>query len=139
MKFVVTARGHENVRAEHKTTLEVTKEKHLTPRGDCIIGVEASASASELPEWLKEHLRSGGKILVRLKLPEHGLEEEFTALGDRRMTFSHRTDVVFRKSNYVCGRTVGVKATKAARDLNREIVELLKDRRVELIVEILPL
>ena len=36
---IVIARGHPNIRATHKTTLEVTKEKELSPRGDCIIGI----------------------------------------------------------------------------------------------------
>ena len=39
MKF--SARGHENIRGVHKTTFEFTKEKELTLKGDCIIGVNA--------------------------------------------------------------------------------------------------
>jgi hypothetical protein len=33
MRITIHARGHENVRATHATTIEVTKEEHLTPRG----------------------------------------------------------------------------------------------------------
>ncbi|HID73268.1 TPA: DUF371 domain-containing protein [Candidatus Micrarchaeota archaeon] len=45
---VVTARGHPNIRAEHETTFEVTTEPSLTPRGDCIVGVQADKAASDL-------------------------------------------------------------------------------------------
>ena len=38
----VRATGHENVTAEHTSTLEFTSDDWLTPAGDCILGVEAA-------------------------------------------------------------------------------------------------
>ncbi len=132
--FDVVARGHENIRAEHKTTLEVTKEKDLSPRGDCIIGVDANISASEIPDKAKEILKLGAKAEVEILLPDYGLKDELVGFGSEGLTFRHDTDIVIRKSRFVCGRTVLISSNKAAKDINREIVELLKDKKTEVIL-----
>ena len=44
----IIAYGHKNVRGTHKTTFEITKDKDLTERGTCIIGVNASYDLDEL-------------------------------------------------------------------------------------------
>ncbi len=126
---VVTAYGHENIRATHKTTFEITKEKELTPRGDCIIGVRANKSVRDLNDELKRILKTGKKVLVLLALPDYDLVEEVFGFGSEKMTFEDESDVVVRKSSFVCGRTLLIKANKAAIDLNREFVRLLRDRK----------
>ena len=40
---------------------------------------------------------------------------------------SHPTDMVVRKSGYICGRTLAINADKAACDLSRALVEKLKN------------
>ena len=47
MKFEIEFSGHENIRSNHQKTIEITKESHLTPRGDCIVGVNAKYSCSD--------------------------------------------------------------------------------------------
>ena len=138
-KVVVVAWGHPNITARHRTTLEITKEGNLTPRGDCIIGIKASMGASELPQEIKGALRSGSKARVILYLPDYDVREEVVGFGSPSMTFQHPTDIVIRRSQYVCGRTVLIKANKAAADLSRETVYLLRDPSTELhfILEIL--
>ena len=46
MKF--TAYGHPYITATHKNTFEFTREKHLTLKGDCIIGVNVDYTLAEL-------------------------------------------------------------------------------------------
>ncbi len=134
MLFEVRARGHENIRAEHRTTLEVTKEKELSPRGDCIIGVDADKGITEIPDEAKLLLKKGVKAIVEISLPDYGISDKLEGFGSDKLTFTHPTDIVIRKSTYVCGRTLLVSASKAARDINRELVELLKDRKTEVVL-----
>ncbi|MCD6301577.1 MAG: DUF371 domain-containing protein, partial [Staphylothermus sp.] len=54
---VLYGRGHPNIRATHKTTLEITKEPHVTPRGDCIIAVNATKATKDLDPELKNIIR----------------------------------------------------------------------------------
>jgi len=133
VKEIIVARGHPNIRATHRTTLEITKDSHLTPRGDCIIGVCASKSISEIDERIKEWLRSGGKVEIEIILPQYGLKDRLFAFGSKNLRFKHPTDIVVRKSDYICDRTLAIKATKAAKDLNRDMVELLRDSNTELL------
>ncbi len=129
----IVAWGHENVRATHRTTLEITKESHLTPRGDCIIGVKADKSIMEIDERIKERLREAAMAKVELILPDYGFREVIVGYGSPRMTFSHPTDIVIRRSEFVCDRTLLIRANKSAIDLDREIVELLRDPKTELL------
>lgn len=137
--FKIFARGHENISAKHKTTFEVTKEKEVTPRGDCIIGVDADKSLRDIPEEVKILLKRGLKFEVEIFLPDYGLKDVLTGYGSERLRLDHPTDVVVRKSSYVCPRTLLVSSTKAARDINREIVKMLKDRKTEVVITLRPL
>jgi len=127
---VFSARGHENIEATHKTTFEVTREATLTKRGDCIIAVESTRAAADLPFEFKEAARKeGARITVTIEAGE--LEEVVKTKGSPRLAFTHPTDLVVRKSDYVCGRTLAIKADKAASDFSRKLVEKLKDPNQE--------
>lgn len=118
---VVNAHGHENVRSTHKTTLEITKDKVLTKRGDCIIAVGATKGAADLSSKFKEAAkRADAQITVMIECG--GAREVVRAEGSPRLLFVHPTDLVVRKSDYVCGRTIAVRADKAASDLSRKLV-----------------
>jgi hypothetical protein len=123
---VFSARGHKNVMSTHKTTFEVTKEEHLTKQGDCIVAVESTMSAVDLPEKFKEAAkREGAQITVTIEA-EH-IKEIVKAKGSSHLEFTHPTDLVVRKSSYVCGRTLAIDADKASIDFSRKLVEKLKD------------
>jgi len=123
---VIFARGHENIQATHRTTFEITKEQTLTKRGDCIIAIGATKGAADLPLDFKEAVLSDdAKIMITIEAGE--LKEIVGAKGSSRLLFTHPTDLVVRKSNYVCGRTIAIRADKAASDLSRKLVEKLRN------------
>lgn len=134
----IFAHGHENIQATHETTLEITKEPTLTKRGDCIIAVEATNGAADLPLEFKEAARKkGAQITITIEAGE--LKEIVSAKGSPRLLFTHPTDLVVRKTDYVCGRTLAITADKAASDLSRKLVEKIQDCnqriRITLVVE----
>ena len=53
----INALGHKNVLAKHKTTLEITKDDHLTPQGDCIVAVSADRGPKEFSKDFLEALK----------------------------------------------------------------------------------
>ncbi len=119
--FHFKAKGHRNVTANHRTTLEITKDDYLTPRGDCIVGVSSEASASDLPQWLRESLRDSNTVVV-VVLCSGGVCDSLTAKGDPRISASNTNKIIIRKSNYVEESTIGVRSNKAAKDLRRDLV-----------------
>ncbi len=122
----IFAHGHENIQATHETTLEITKEPTLTKRGDCIIAVEATNGAADLPLEFKEATRKkDAQITITIEAGE--LKEIVRAKGSSRLLFTHPTDLVVRKTDYVCGRTLAIAADKAASDLSRKLVEKIQD------------
>jgi len=123
---VIFAHGHENIQATHRTTFEITKEPTLTKRGDCIIAIGATKGAADLPSDFKEAARSDdAQIMITIEAGR--LMEIIRAKGSFRLSFTHPTDLVVRKSNYVCGRTVAIRANKVAKDLSRKLVEKLRN------------
>ncbi len=124
-KEIIRAKGHESVTARHRTTIEFTREKHLTPRGDCIVAVGADRGLQEFSEEFKNLLRDDDAIL-EIIIECGGISETVRAKGHHNLTLTHPTDMVVRKSDFVCGRTLAVKADKASIDLDRELVERLK-------------
>lgn len=122
----IRAYGHPNIRATHRSTLEITKEEDLTPRGDCIIAVKADKGLYELSNEFKKIVRKDGSK-IKLIIEVEGLKEEITGYGSSKLALNHPTDIVCRKSSYTCGRTLMIKANKAAMDLNREIIKKLKN------------
>ena len=129
----IRCRGHPNVTGRHPTTFEITREDHLSCQGDCIIGISAETGASGLPQAFAEALARDDAVLVtRLCCGTHCVT--ITSRGSRDLTLDHPTDLVWRKSGYVCGRTVGIRSDRAARDLPREIISCLQGGG-ELVVE----
>ena len=123
---VIDARGHENIQSTHETTFEITKEIVLTKRGDCIIAVSATKGAADLhPNFKEAAKRSGTQITITVEVG--GVKEVVKARGSPRLLFTHPTDLVVRKSDYVCGRTIAIRADRAAKELSRKLVEKLRD------------
>ncbi|MDH5267185.1 MAG: DUF371 domain-containing protein [Candidatus Bathyarchaeota archaeon] len=130
---IVDAYGHENIRATHKTTFEITKESTLTKRGDCVIAVGATKGSKDLSSEFKEAMkRQDAQITITVEASE--IREVVKARGSPQLLFTHPTDMVVRKSNYICGRTIAIKANKAARDISRKLVEKIRtpDQKIKI-------
>ena len=122
----ILARGHENILSTNRTTLEITKEKHLSKKGDCIIAVAADKAIADLSSNFKESLcRENGRLIILIEAD--GTSETINAIGDPFLILTHPTDIVIRKSRYISDRTLAIQADKAACDLPRRLVEKLQN------------
>ena len=126
MRFEINFSGHENIRSNHKKTIEITKASDLTLKGDCIIGVNASYSCFDLPSSLKEKLQDP-KSKVKFSIKVEKYEFIVEGRGGKDLTLTHREDIVIRKSNFASPRTLAVKCDKASDLLPRKMVTLLQD------------
>lgn len=121
-------KGHKNVLCTHETTLEFTKDKHLTKRGDCILGVVADFNFSELKQIVEKY------DSIRLTISMEGETEVITAKTNKN--FNNQNEMVIRTSDFLSERTIAIKADKAAIDVNRNIVEKLKNPKNKAKIEI---
>lgn len=126
VKEVIFGYGHVNIQATHKTTLEFTKDTYLSKKGDCIVTVAVDKASADLNAEFREKLRKPhAKLTIIIEAGE--LVEQVNAYGSPQLILIHPTDMVIRKSDYACNRTLAVHADKAAQDLSRELVEKLKN------------
>lgn len=132
VRFVFYARGNPRITALHPTTLEVTREEIKSDYGDCIVAASAEIGLAGLPEELKRAARQGAEMVMRIEAG--GLVERIRGRGHPSLTFQSEGEMVVRKSQYVCKRTLMVHSDKAAVDLNRALVEKLKnpDNRIKI-------
>ena len=125
---VIHCYGHPLVSASHPTTFEVTLEKTLTKNGHCIIGIRADKGAAGLSPEFKEVLCHDDATLVTTLACEE-VEVRVHSLGSKDMTLHHPTDLVWRKSRFVCGRTIGICSDHVAATLPEELVARLRAGR----------
>ncbi len=117
--------GHKNILAKHRNTLEFTKDKDLTLNGDCIVGVNANFD-------LKEIKKLTGEVTILLETENN--KDEFQCTINKEFNDAH--EIVIRTTDFLSNRTLGINATKAAKDLNRDLIEELKDESVKLKITI---
>ena len=137
MNFKIMAKGHENVLSLHKSTFEITKDKDLSLSGDCIIGLDIDKSMEDFPKEFKEKLTNDDtKVIVELKTPN--ASDTIEGFGHHDLSLSHPTDIVCRKSTFVCSRTLMIKSNKAAIDLNRDLIkDLANGESMEVNIELI--
>ena len=128
---VIYAYGHENILASHPTTFEITRDKTLSKKGNCIIAVSANKAMVDLDSEFKKRLQTS-KTKVTILLEVGNLSEIIYAFGHPSLTFLNPTELVIRKSDYVCDRTFAIKANKAACDMPKTFIKKLKDSTQEI-------
>ncbi len=122
----VTFYGHPNVRSLHSKTAEITRDDHLTLRGDCIIGVRASKACADFDQNLRRRLRSNDSV-VRIEIMVGDESFLINGKGDERFTLQNPHDIVIRKTGFVCPRTMSVRCDRASSDVPRKMVRMLQD------------
>jgi hypothetical protein len=118
---IIRCRGHPVVLGTHPTTFEVTCEDHLTHNGNCIIGIAADKGCAGLSPAFKAVLTHDDAVLVT-RLACGSTVAEVRSSGSSRFTLDDPADMVWRKSPFVCGRTIGILSDRVALTLPRELI-----------------
>lgn len=126
----VTFYGHPNIRSLHAKTIEITKDEHLSPRGDCIIGVKANKACADLDESFKHRLKSNLSV-IKIEIMVGDESFIISGRGDERLSMLNSNDIVIRKTNFVCPRTMSVLCDKASSDVPRKLVRILQDQQTK--------
>ncbi|WP_069808014.1 DUF371 domain-containing protein [Vulcanisaeta thermophila] len=122
---VVRAWGHENVSARHRTTIEITRDDYLTPRGDCIVGIKADKGLANLNPELREVIRRDGSIVLVIFIAGD-VVDYVVGQGSENLTLNDPNRLIIRRSSYINDSTLMIRSNKAAIDLRRDLVDRLK-------------
>ena len=113
----------------------VTTDKHLSKKGDCILAVQAEKSLDDLLPDLKEIIRNEEAEVIFI-METGGQRLVVRGRGHPGLTLTSPSDMVIRKSSFICGRTLMIKADIAALDVTLEFVRLLEGHNREVHVTI---
>ena len=131
----MTFYGHPNVRSLHSKSIEITKDGYLTPKGDCIIGIKANKACTDLEESFRRRLKSNSAI-VKIEVIVEDESFIIKGKGDDRLSMLNPHDIVIRRTNFICPRTMSVLCDKASSDMPRELVRLLQHQEQKGILRI---
>ena len=131
----ICARGHNLITAKHETTFEFTKDDYLTKRGDCIIAVGAKGTKELSEDFKKLASIDSAKITIRMEVD--GINEIAFGQGNRELKFNHPTDMVVRKSSYICPRTLMIRSNKSASDLDPQFIKKLQNSKSKINIVIM--
>ncbi|MDR2967152.1 MAG: DUF371 domain-containing protein [Methanobacteriaceae archaeon] len=125
MKFKIQAKGHSNITSRHKSTFEITKNPDLSLAGDCIIGVAIDKSMKDFSNDFKKKI-ANEDTRITIKLKTKNSFDEINGHGHPNLTLNHPTDIVCRKSSFICSKTLMINSNKASCDLNLDLISDLK-------------
>ena len=74
-------------------------------------------------------LSFNSKVTFIIKVNDH--EFVINGTGHPELTLTHSEDIVLRKSDFICPRTLAIQCDKASDSLPREIVTLLQDPKTK--------
>ena len=84
--------GHQNIQSLHTKTLEITKERDLTLKGDCIIGVRSNKACKDLSPILQSRLRMDDPI-ISLQILVDNQSFQFYARGKKQLLLLDNRDI----------------------------------------------
>jgi hypothetical protein len=103
-------------------------EEALTKNGHCIIGTASDKGAAGLLPYFRDVLCHDDAELVTTLACE-GIEVSVHSCGSSAMILDHPTDLVWRKSRFLCGRTIGISSDHVAATLPKELLARLRAGR----------
>ncbi len=89
------------------------------------MGVSSKASLNDIPPQMRDAIQDENTE-IHVILETENAQDEIIGYGHPSLTLDHPTDMVCRRSNYTCSRTLMIGADKASVDLNPDLVEDLK-------------
>ncbi len=126
MRFEISFHGHKNVRSLHPKSIEITTDSDLTVNGDCIVGVGASCGCLGIPAEMKTLLQKP-QSEVTCTILVGNLSYKITGRGSEKLTLKNPHDIVIRKSNFTCPRTLSIGCDTASDSIPRQMIKALQD------------
>lgn len=112
-----TVKGHPKISAEHKSTLEFTRDDHISGNGDCIVGISSDHNIGDLNKL-------NGRLIFVMRVD--GFEESFEATIPKNHELIDEKELVIRTSSFISDRTYAIASNKASLDIDRKLIEALK-------------
>jgi hypothetical protein len=126
MHFDISFHGHENVRSLHPKSIEITTDSELTVNGDCIVGVRASCGCLDIPDKMKKLLQDPrSKVICTILVEDFSFK--VIGKGSEKLTLANPHDIVIRKSNFTCPRTLAVNCDIASDSIPHQMVKVLQN------------
>ncbi len=113
----------------------ITTDEHLSKKGDCILAMRAEKGLDDLPPELKAIIRNEEAEVVFI-MEARGQKLVVRGRGHPGLTLTSPSDMVIRKSSFICDRTLMIKADIAASDIPAEFVQFLEGHNSEIHITI---
>ena len=127
MFYKFNAYGHPNIQGTHKTTLEFTKDGEVSLKGNCIVGVKADFELEKIKKFIKNYKNK--RITIKIKTISKYKKMQAIIEAELNPDFNSNKEFVIRKTNFVSDRTFAIKADNASFNLNKGLINFLKEKK----------
>lgn len=128
--------GHGKLLCINKQKIGITKLDFPKFDEDCFIGIKANKSSKELNEILKENLKKGCKVRVRIIYDSK--KEEFSFFGSPALEMEDSENIIINKDTNIEKSTIGILSEKSSNDLSIDFVkEVKKGKKFKMEIETL--
>ena len=127
-KYAFTCYGHPSLLATHNSTLEFTKDKNLTTKGNCIVGIRCDFDEKKITAFAQKY--DTAEITLRIG------EEQYTFTSSLNKNFLDAHELVFRRTEFTSPRTLGVRCTTTAQMIPRTMMQQMKNPKQTMMVEL---
>lgn len=136
VKEEIVAYGHPKITATNMRFFKITKKPEVEKGEDAVIAVKANKACKDLKKDVKDALRGGRKVEIRIEVD--GIEDEIAGYGSPALKLNHPDEIVVRKSDLIDSRTLAILADKSANEIKQDLIEKLRDynTKVKIILEI---
>ncbi len=90
------------------------------------MGVNASSGCKDIPIEMKKILKNSNTV-VRFSIKVNDYSIEIVGKGHNNLLLDDPNDIVLRKSEFICPRTLAVNCDKSSVSIPRDMVQLLND------------
>ena len=129
-KEEIIASGASAIIANNKNSFAIIKAKEIRLDKDSVIAVNANKAADGLNPEFKRSIKDINKKL-EITIEADGIEDIITAYGSPALKINSDKAVVVRKDDFIDGRVLAILADKSAADLDRSLIEKLKDPKTK--------
>lgn len=129
----ISAHGNPKITATNKSAIKITKGNDVDPS---TIGVKANKSCSNLSEEFKMAVKASKPCEIKIEVD--GKVVAFLGYGSPALKLTDSNYITINSTDVIDSSTVAIVADKSAADLDRDIVERLKDpnSKIRIVLEV---
>jgi len=125
----ILAHGHSAIQATDSKGFVITKFASPEKQPKAIISVNANKGCKDITAEFRNSLKSSKRLEITIEAG--GVEEKITAYCSPALKLTSSDEIAIRKDDGIDEKTAGILASKSASELSQDLIEKLRNPKIE--------